>query len=954
MKLSSAITLLLAASFGLAECASTMDNSTNTKTNLGKFREVDVNNAEIDDAGCRALFGLWNDALATNDPYCVAERNATKPVLLPTISDEVRTDYEGLVDYFKAFLPKGPQGTILEGQTEVGDGWCQDMGVYEFKFGDGSSVKARYSFVYVYEDGEWRIAHHHSSQMPEDVVAKQDITEDEVKSLFGLWNDALATGNPRTVAQRYAKDSTLLPTVSDTPRKDFDSRVDYFVNFLKLKPQGVILDSNVVMGTNWAQDAGIYEFTLGNGDKVKARYTFVYVYEDGEWKISQHHSSKMPEEVAAPAEPEPEPEPVAEKKTGGFFSRFRSTPEVAPAAPTLSSEECRDLFYLWNDALATNDPVTVAQRYASKAVLLPTVSDEVRYDYEGRVDYFTAFLQKGPQGKILEGETLCGEGWCQDMGVYEFTFDNGDVVKARYSFVYVYEDGEWKISHHHSSQMPESVTAAKEISEDEVKSLFYKWNDALATGNPRTVAQRYSEKAVLLPTVSDTPRKDFNSIVDYFVNFLKLEPQGVILDSNVVIGTNWAQDAGIYEFTLGGPGGDKVKARYTFIYVYEDGEWKISQHHSSKMPEEVAAAAEVEVKKEDSPANFWANLFSMDAEVPAEPEPEPVDPKAIDEEGVRNLFTLWNDALASNEPTTVADRYAKKAVLLPTVSDDVRYDYDGRVDYFTNFLQKGPQGKIIDGHIQIGDGWCSDMGVYEFTFDGGAVVQARYSFVYVFEDGEWKISHHHSSQMPEKLDVAKDITEKEVKSLFGLWNDALATGNPRTVAARYANDSVLLPTVSDEPRKDYNSRVDYFTNFLKLEPQGVILDSNVVIGTNWCQDAGIYEFTMGNGDKVKARYTFVYVYEEGEWKISQHHSSKMPEEVAAAAAPTTKASKSFVKSLSGSKKVEGTKMSLSMPGSAPFGVQRSSSTKLYAFPKVSSGFKMSGASYRPSLATPLI
>ena len=38
-----------------------------------------------------------------------------------------------------------------------------------------------------------------------------------------------------------------------------------------------------MIGTNWAQDAGIYEFTMGaTGAKVKGRYTFVYVFEDGE------------------------------------------------------------------------------------------------------------------------------------------------------------------------------------------------------------------------------------------------------------------------------------------------------------------------------------------------------------------------------------------------------------------------------------------------------------------------------------------------------------------------------------------------------------------------------------------------------------------------------------------------------------------------------------------------
>ena len=46
------------------------------------------------------------------------------------------------------------------------------------------------------------------------------------------------------------------------------------------------------------------------GDKVKGRYSFVYVYEDGEWKISHHHSSVMPEPILGPA---PKPA-VAETK----------------------------------------------------------------------------------------------------------------------------------------------------------------------------------------------------------------------------------------------------------------------------------------------------------------------------------------------------------------------------------------------------------------------------------------------------------------------------------------------------------------------------------------------------------------------------------------------------------------------------------------------------------------
>ena len=68
----------------------------------------------------------------------------------------------------------------------------------------GKKVRGRYTFIYVFEDGEWKISHHHSSVMPEGVITAAAITNDEVRGLFNLWNDALATEDPEKVAERYS------------------------------------------------------------------------------------------------------------------------------------------------------------------------------------------------------------------------------------------------------------------------------------------------------------------------------------------------------------------------------------------------------------------------------------------------------------------------------------------------------------------------------------------------------------------------------------------------------------------------------------------------------------------------------------------------------------------------------------------------------------------------------
>lgn len=148
-------------------------------------------------------------------------------------------------------------------------------------------------------------------------------------------------------------------------------------------------------------------------------------------------------------------------------------------------------------------------------------------------------------------------------------------------------DGAWelnKIYEYIPIQQP-CQSLEHNITEQDVQNLFHLWNAALHK-SPKVVAERYTQDAVLLGTVSDAPRTNQEEIENYFENFLKMKPNCTIIESTIRIGKDWCEDVGIYQFDLLRNGTkDIVKARYTFIYVYQNGEWKIQHHHSSFMPE---------------------------------------------------------------------------------------------------------------------------------------------------------------------------------------------------------------------------------------------------------------------------------------------------------------------------------------------------------------------------------
>ena len=114
-----------------------------------------------------ALFDRWNASLRTGDPKKVVANYAPYSVLLPTVSNRARFTAAEKEDYFHHFLERKPEGKIDDRVIEVDCNSATDSGLYTFRFVDGSSVRARYSFSYKRVGNDWLISSHHSSGMPE-------------------------------------------------------------------------------------------------------------------------------------------------------------------------------------------------------------------------------------------------------------------------------------------------------------------------------------------------------------------------------------------------------------------------------------------------------------------------------------------------------------------------------------------------------------------------------------------------------------------------------------------------------------------------------------------------------------------------------------------------------------------------------------------------------------------
>ena len=123
----------------------------------------------------------------------------------------------------------------------------------------------------------------------------------------------------------------------------------------------------------------------------------------------------------------------------------------------------------------------------------------------------------------------------------------------------------------------------------------------------------------------------------------------------------------------------------------------------------------------------------------------------------------------------------------------------------------------------------------------------------------------------------KDMSQNDITALFDQWNAAIQTGDPKTVAALYESNGILLPTLSNKVRHNHEEIEDYFVRFLANGPVGKIDEGNIRTFGEMAINSGIYTFSFKDSTSVSARFTFVYRWNGQRWMIVEHHSSAIPE-----------------------------------------------------------------------------
>ncbi len=117
-----------------------------------------------------AALDRWVAAFNANDPNAVTALYTPDAIILGTSSPVVSQGTEQIFEYFARLPKSGNQVRISERHMLVlDDNAVVGTGFYEYELLQGGRAylaPARFTMVLVKRDGEWLIAHEHSSQRP--------------------------------------------------------------------------------------------------------------------------------------------------------------------------------------------------------------------------------------------------------------------------------------------------------------------------------------------------------------------------------------------------------------------------------------------------------------------------------------------------------------------------------------------------------------------------------------------------------------------------------------------------------------------------------------------------------------------------------------------------------------------------------------------------------------------
>lgn len=133
------------------------------------------------------------------------------------------------------------------------------------------------------------------------------------------------------------------------------------------------------------------------------------------------------------------------------------------------------------------------------------------------------------------------------------------------------------------------------------------------------------------------------------------------------------------------------------------------------------------------------------------------------------------------------------------------------------------------------------------------------------------------------LSAIASSQKDDVQAAYRDWCTAIgkAKGDGKVMAAFYASDATLLPTLSAKKITTSADLIDYFNHLtskpnIRCTTKSIHTKIHHEVATN----TGFYDFSFteknGKTKVLPARYTFIYKNMDGKWMIIDHHSSAMP------------------------------------------------------------------------------